>query len=111
MPVIKILMAENLKVIIDGYIMNSKPNEEIPDSIFHLFDLANHVSDTSCFVPKKLETTIVDMKRIVKIDKVVDILRDLPISDSKFYQDSMSYKLYFKNKYGIRATKIAICRI
>ena len=105
MPVIKILMAENLKVIIDDYIMNSKPNEEIPDSMFELFDLANHVSDKSALA------TVLDMKRIVKFDKVVDIFRDLPISDSKFYHSSLIYKLYFKNKYGILATKIAICRI
>lgn len=44
-PVVKILMADNLKLIIDDYIMNSKPNEQIPDKMFELFDLANHVSD------------------------------------------------------------------
>ena len=70
-------MADNLKLIIDDYIMNSEPNEQIPDKMFELFDLANHVSDPKTY--KK--HSVIDLKRIVKMDKVNDIFRDLPISD------------------------------
>lgn len=114
-PVVKILMADNLKLIIDDYIMNSKPNEQIPEKMFELFDLANHVSDPKTY--KKL--SVIDLKRIVKMDKVNDIFRDLPISDQKLchfsksnpFQDSESKKMYFQNKYRIMATNIALSRI
>ena len=39
-------MAENLKVVIDKYIMeHEKSSEELSDRYFELFDLANHISN------------------------------------------------------------------
>lgn len=78
-PLIKILMAENLKVIIDDYIMRSKPGEQIPDQMFELFDLANHVSNFDSLQQRKKD--IYDLKWIVKMDKVIDIFKNLDISD------------------------------
>tara|TARA_B110000285_G_C14922684_1_gene513373 strand:- start:489 stop:818 length:330 start_codon:yes stop_codon:yes gene_type:complete len=43
--IMKFLMAENLKKVIDEYIMKSEPGEKIPDKMFELFELANHVTN------------------------------------------------------------------
>ena len=61
--------------------------------MFELFELANHVSNPNTY--KKIRESIVDLKRIVKMDKVNDMFRDLPLSDQKLFHDSKSYKMYF----------------
>lgn len=78
-------MAENLKVVIDDFVMKSKKGEEIPDEMFELFDLANHISKYQS--SGKQHKNVADLKQIVKMDKVVDLFRDLPISDQKECND------------------------
>ena len=78
-------MSENLKVVIDDFVMNSKKGEDIPDEMFELFDLANHISKYQSSDTQY--KSVVDLKQIVKMDKVVDLFRDLPISDQKECND------------------------
>ena len=61
--IIKFLMAENLKQLIDKFIMDSKPEEKIPDKMYELFDLANHISNTTRVVQR--EQGVIDLKNIV----------------------------------------------
>ena len=61
--IIKFLMAENLKQLIDKFIMDSKPEEKIPDKMYELFDLANHISNTTRVVQRV--RGVIDLKRIV----------------------------------------------
>ena len=77
--------------------------------MFELFELANHVSNPNTY--KKIRESIYDLKSIVKMDKVSDMFRDLPLSDQKFFNDSQSYKMYFYNKYRMMAANIALSRI
>ena len=61
--IIKFLMAENLKRLIDKFIMDSKPEDKIPDKMYELFDLANHISNTTRVVQR--EQGVIDLKNIV----------------------------------------------
>ena len=61
--IIKFLMAENLKQLIDKFIMDSKPEDKIPDKMYELFDLANHISNTTRVVQR--EQGVIDLKNIV----------------------------------------------
>lgn len=61
--IIKFLMAENLKQLIDKFIMDSKPEEKIPDKMYELFDLANHISSTTRVVQRV--RGVIDLKNIV----------------------------------------------
>ena len=59
-------MAENLKVVIDRYIMESNSLDHLPERYFELFDLANHVSNK---IKDQLnENTPSDIRYVVKKD-------------------------------------------
>ena len=63
--VIKLLMAENLKMVIDKYIMESN-SLDLPERYFELFDLANHVSNK--IKDQLSEKTPSDISNLVKKD-------------------------------------------
>ena len=108
--IVKVLMADNLKRIIDEFKAKRKGGE-IPQRMKDLIELADHVTKSMKLSPMQNELAQNDIVKMMKRDQINDIFRDNAFNNEHKYNDSNFEKRQILYRFSSRIFRKTIDRI